>query len=501
MITNKSANTSESHFQDRDTAPGSFGVGNDLELINSVLMSMARDYFPGYQAQKECRCPSDIGSPETLDPCVNHGLENLPEMVFSPLLLPETNMRASGNSFDVNTVRKDFPILSENVDGKKLVWFDNAATTQKPLQVIERIGYFYKHENSNIHRAAHTLAARTTDAYEDARKKAASFLHAARPDEIIFVRGATEAINLAAQSFGQQNLGEGDEVIITLLEHHANIVPWQMICARTGARLRAVPVDEDGQVLLSEYEKLLSSRTKIVALTHVSNALGTITPAAQMAEMAHRFGARVLVDGAQAVSHMKVDVQALDSDFYVFSGHKIFGPTGIGVLYGKGELLESMPPYQGGGNMISDVTFEKTRYKSPPHRFEAGTGNISGAIALGSALDYVTSIGLDSISAYEHGLLEYAREAMGKVPGLLPVGNAAQRTGILSFVLQGYKDEEVGKALNDEGIAVRTGHHCSQPILRRYGLESTIRASLSFYNTREEINFFVSVLQKLARSR
>ncbi|MCX7774173.1 MAG: cysteine desulfurase, partial [Clostridia bacterium] len=351
------------------------------------------------------------------------------------------------------------------------------------------------------HRAAHTLAARTTNAYEGARQKIASFIHAARTEEIVFVRGTTEAINLVAHSYGMQNLKEGDEVLVTLLEHHANIVPWQMVCARTGARLKAVPVDEKGQIILSEYERLLSSRTKLVALTHVSNTLGTIAPVEDMIRMAKRFGAKTLVDGAQAVAHLKADVQALDCDFYAFSGHKALGPTGIGVLYGKIELLEAMLPYQGGGNMISDVTLEQTRYKEPPHRFEAGTGSIADAVGLGAAIDYIQAIGIDAISRYEHELLGYAEEAMLKVPDIRLVGQAAQKAGILSFLLKGHSPEEVGRALDHEGIAVRTGHHCSQPVLRRFGLESTVRASLALYNTRKEIDFFVSVLSNLTHGR
>ncbi|MDB5969458.1 MAG: sufS [Hydrocarboniphaga sp.] len=400
-------------------------------------------------------------------------------------------------AFDVNAVRRDFPILRERVNGRPLIWFDNAATTQKPQSVIDRLAYFYAHENSNIHRAAHELAARATDAYESARNKVAKFLGASSSEEIIFVRGATEAINLVAFSWGRQNVLEGDEIVVSHLEHHANIVPWQMLCAEKGAKLRVIPVDDSGQLRLDEYQKLLNDRTKIVAVTQVSNALGTITPIKQIVEMGQRAGAKVLVDGAQAVSHLRVNVQALGADFYVFSGHKIFGPTGIGVVYGKREILEHTPPYQGGGNMIQDVTFDKTIYHGPPARFEAGTGNIADAVGLGAALDYVERIGLENIARYEHELLEYGTQGLLTVPGLHLIGTAKDKTSVMSFVLDGYQTEEVGKALNQDGIAVRSGHHCAQPILRRFGVEATVRPSIAFYNTFEEIDTMVAALHRL----
>ncbi|HEY0913821.1 MAG TPA: family 2A encapsulin nanocompartment cargo protein cysteine desulfurase [Solimonas sp.] len=403
--------------------------------------------------------------------------------------------------FDVQAVRRDFPILQERVNGRPLVWLDNAATTQKPQAVIDRLAYFYAHENSNIHRAAHELAARATDAYEGARNKVARFLGASSAEEIIFVRGATEAINLVAQSWGRQNVREGDEIIVSQLEHHANIVPWQMLAAEKGAKLRVIPVDDSGQVRLDEYQKLLNDRTRIVAVTQVSNALGTIVPVQQIVEMGHRAGAKVLIDGAQAVSHLRVNVRALDADFYVFSGHKIFGPTGIGVVYGKRELLEQMQPWQGGGNMIQDVTFEKTVYHGAPARFEAGTGNIADAVGLGAALDYLERLGLENVAAYEHDLLEYATQLLRGIPGLRLIGTAKEKTSVLSFVLHGYQTEEVGKALNQEGIAVRSGHHCAQPILRRFGVEATVRPSLAFYNTCEEVELLARVVQRLARAR
>ena len=403
--------------------------------------------------------------------------------------------------FDLNAVRRDFPILSERVNGRPLVWFDNAATTQKPQAVIDRLSHFYAHENSNIHRAAHELAARATDAYEGARETVRRFINASSTEEIIFVRGATEAINLVAKSWGAKNVGAGDEIIVSQLEHHANIVPWQQLAAEKGATLRVIPVDDDGQIRLDEYQRLLSDRTRIVAVTQVSNALGTVVPVQQVVQMAHRAGAKVLVDGAQSVSHMKVDVQSLDADFFVFSGHKVFGPTGIGVVYGKRAVLEDMPPWQGGGNMIADVTFERTVYHGPPTRFEAGTGNIADAVGLGAALEYVERVGIEAIGRYEHALLEYATAHLRPIPGVRLVGTAPDKASVLSFVLAGYSTDEVGRALNQEGIAVRTGHHCAQPILRRFGLENTVRPSLAFYNTCEEVDRFIAVVRRLALAR
>lgn len=406
-----------------------------------------------------------------------------------------------GHSFDANRIKQDFPILQEQVNGKPLIWLDNAATTQKPKQVIERISYFYEHENSNVHRAAHELAARSTDAYEDARKKVQQFLNAGSPNEIVFVRGTTEAINLVAKSWGEQNLNAGDEIILSHLEHHANIVPWQQLAAKKGLKIRVIPVDDDGQVILDEYAKLLTSKTKLVSFSQVSNALGTITPAKQIIDMAHKAGAKVLVDGAQSVSHMRTDVQALNADWFAFSGHKIFGPTGIGVLYGKEDLLNETQPWQGGGNMIKDVTFDYTQYHKAPLRFEAGTGNIADAVGLGAAINYVNKLGIDLISQYEHYLLLYATGLLKQVPGLRLIGTAPEKASVLSFVLDGYTTEQVGSALNQEGIAVRSGHHCAQPILRRFGLESTVRPSLAFYNTCADIDVLVATLYRLVSNR
>jgi cysteine desulfurase / selenocysteine lyase len=403
--------------------------------------------------------------------------------------------------FDVQAIRRDFPILQESVNGRPLVWLDNAATTQKPQSVIDRLSYFYAHENSNVHRAAHQLAARATDAYEAARETVRRFINASSTNEIVFVRGTTEGINLIAQSWGRRNIRKDDDIVITWLEHHANIVPWQMLCAEKGAKLRIAPVDDSGQVLLDEYERLLGPRTKLVSFSHVSNALGTVTPAKQMIEMAHRHGATVVLDGAQSVAHTHIDVQLLDCDFFVFSGHKIFAPTGVGVVYGKEAILEQTPPWQGGGNMIKDVTFEKTIYNGPPVRFEAGTGTIADAVGLGAALDYVSRIGLANIAAYEHDLLAYGTEVLRRIPGLRLIGTAPEKASVLSFVIDGYRTEDIGAALAREGIAVRAGHHCAQPILRRYGLESTVRPSLAFYNTCEELDALGAALWRLTSSQ
>src|ERR1700683_1237267 len=406
----------------------------------------------------------------------------------------------SSQPFDGQAIRRDFPILQERVHGKPLIWLDNAATTQKPQSVIDRLSHFYSHENSNIHRAAHELAARATDAYEAAREKVRRFLDASSVREIIFVRGATEGVNLVAQSWGRQNIQKDDEIVITWLEHHANIVPWQMLCAEKGARLRVAPVDDSGQILLDEYAKLLGPRTRLVSISQVSNALGTVTPAQKMIEMAHHYGATVVLDGAQAVSHMPVDVQFLDCDLFVFSGHKLFAPTGVGVVYGKSAVLDRMPPWQGGGNMIADVTFEKTLYNVPPARFEAGTGNIADAVGLGAAIDYVQRIGMANIARYEHDLLEYATESLQNIPGLHIIGTAKEKAGVLSFVLDGFRTEDIGAALNRQGIAVRAGHHCAQPILRRFGVESTVRPSLALYNTCEDVDALVSALWNLKQN-
>lgn len=398
---------------------------------------------------------------------------------------------------DVHRIRQDFPILNEHVNGHRLVWLDNAATTQKPQVVIDRIAQFYKYENSNIHRAAHELAARATDAYEQARNIVKEFLNATSSNEIIFTRGTTESINLVANSWADQHLGATDEIIISHLEHHANIVPWQQLAGKKGFKIRIIPVDDQGNLILEEYAKLLNSNTKLVSFTHVSNALGTITPVKKIIELAHAVGAKVLLDGAQSVSHIRVDLKELNPDFFVFSGHKIFGPTGIGVLYGKEDLLNATQPYQSGGNMIRDVTFERTEFHNVPNRFEAGTGNIADAVGLGAAIRYVQGIGIDAIFDYEHNLLEYATGLLSQIPGIKLIGTAKEKTSVLSFTLDGYTNTQVGQVLNKQGIAVRTGHHCAQPILRRFGYETSVRPSLAFYNTHQEVDLLAKTLDKL----
>jgi cysteine desulfurase/selenocysteine lyase len=429
-------------------------------------------------------------------------LQNAPSPHYYFLTPPaEIDAAPAAAGFDVDLVRRDFPILSERVHGRPLIWFDNAATTQKPHAVIDRLSYFYEHENSNIHRAAHDLAARATDAYEKARETVRRFINAGSADQIVFVRGTTEAINLISNTWGRRFIAKGDEIVITWLEHHANIVPWQMLCEQTGAILKVAPVDERGQVKLDEYGKLLGPRTKLVSFTSVSNALGTITPAKVMTEMAHAAGARVLLDGAQSVSHMRSDVAALDVDWFVFSGHKVFGPTGIGAVYGKPDVLAESPPWQGGGNMIEDVTFERTVYKAPPSRFEAGTGNIADAVGLGAALEYVERVGIEAIGRHEHDLLAFATRLLLDIPGLRIIGTAAEKAGVISFVLDGIDPVEVGTALNEDGIAVRAGHHCAQPILRRFGLESTVRASLALYNTLAEVDALASSVRRIHSKR
>jgi cysteine desulfurase/selenocysteine lyase len=415
--------------------------------------------------------------------------------------VPDLGARSAGRiPFDVNAIRRDFPILSERVNGKQLVWFDNAATTQKPKAVIDRLVHFYQHENSNVHRAAHELAARSTDAYEKARSTVARFVGASSAEEIIFVRGCTEGINLIAKSWGDKHIGEGDEIIVSHLEHHANIVPWQQLAALKGAHLRVIPVDDSGQIIVSEYQRLLGPRTRLVSISQVSNALGTVVPVQEVVDIARRQGITTLVDGAQSVSHLALDVQALGCDFFVFSGHKVFGPTGIGAVYGRKAVLEDTPPWQGGGNMIADVTFERTVFQGVPARFEAGTGNIADAVGLGAALDYVQRIGLPHIERYEHELLAYATAAIQPIAGVRLIGTARDKASVLSFTLKGYAPEDVGRALNEEGIAVRSGHHCAQPILRRFGVEATVRPSFAFYNTCEEIDRLVAVVRRLARA-
>ncbi|MFQ5847867.1 MAG: SufS family cysteine desulfurase [Candidatus Methylomirabilales bacterium] len=402
--------------------------------------------------------------------------------------------RAAG--FDVGRVRQDFPILGEQVRGKPLIYFDNAATSQKPRVVIDAIQRFLSTSNANIHRGVHRLSERATEAYEHGRKKVQRFINAAESREIIFVRGTTEAINLVASSYGRMRIGAGDEIVISAMEHHSNIVPWQVLCEQTGAVLRVAPISDAGELMLDAYEKLLTPRTRLVSIVHVSNALGTINPVREVIRLAHRQGIPVLVDGAQATPHLQVDVRDLDCEFYAFSGHKVFGPTGIGVLYGKAELLDAMPPYQGGGDMIKSVTFEKTLYNDLPFKFEAGTPHIAGAIGLGAAIDYVSGIGLEHVGAYEHELLLHATEVLSAIPGVRIVGTAKEKASVVSFVLDGVHAHDVGTILDHEGIAIRAGHHCTMPLMRRFGVPATARASLAFYNTREEIDALGGAIHK-----
>ena len=398
--------------------------------------------------------------------------------------------------FDVEKIREDFPILHQEINGKPLVYLDNAATSQKPKSVIDSIEKYYRGYNSNIHRGVHTLSENATEAYESARIKVRDFIHANSTKEIVFVRGATEAINLVAQSFGRNTLGSDDEIIITELEHHANIVPWQLLSQQTGAKLKYVPINDNGELVESEYKKLLNEKTRIVAVGHISNALGTINPIENMINLAHEYGAKVLIDGAQATSHTSVDVKKLDCDFYVFSGHKLFGPTGIGVLYGKEDLLEKMPPYQGGGDMIKMVTMKETQYNELPHKFEAGTPNISGVIGLGAAIDYVNKIGLENIGNHEKQLLDYANQMASEITELKFIGTAKNKTSILSFTLDGIHPHDVGTILNNEGIAIRTGHHCAMPVMEYFQIPATSRASFSFYNTHAEVDVLIEGINK-----
>ncbi len=399
--------------------------------------------------------------------------------------------------FPVEKIRRDFPLLSTAVHGKPLVYLDNAATSQKPQAVIEAEGLFYSRDCSNIHRGVHELSERATKCYEEAREKVQQFLNARESREIIFVRGTTEAINLVAGTFGRKHVGPGDEILITAMEHHSNIVPWQMLCEEKGARLKVAPVNDRGEIIFEEFEKLLSPRTRLLAMVHISNVLGTINPVRRMIEAAHRRDIPVLVDGAQSAPHAKVDVQALGCEFYAFSGHKLYGPTGVGVLYGKSALLDAMPPYQGGGDMIRSVTFEKTLYNVLPYKFEAGTPNIAGAIGLAAAIDYVNALGLENIAAYEEDLLGYATHALGAIPGLRIIGTAPEKASVISFVIEGIHPHDVGTVLDQEGVAVRTGHHCAQPLMERFKIPATTRASLAFYNTEKEVDALAGGIRKV----
>lgn len=406
-------------------------------------------------------------------------------------------MSTATRPFDLAQIRADFPILRQTINGQPLAYLDNAATGQKPQSVIDALVHYYATENSNVHRGVHTLSQRATDAYEGAREKVRQFLNAAADREIIFVRGTTEGINLVAQTWGRQNVGPGDEIILSAMEHHSNIVPWQILSQEKGARLRVIPINDDGELLLDEYESLLNDRTKLVSVVHQSNALGTINPVEQIVELAHRRGVPVLLDGAQSIAHLPVDVSRLDCDFYVFSGHKLYGPTGIGVLYGKAALLAAMPPYQGGGEMIRSVTFEETLYNTIPNKFEAGTQNIAGSVGLGAAIDYVTALGMDNIAAYEQELLTYGTARLSEIGPVRLIGTARHKGSILSFVMENAHPHDVGTILDAVGVAVRTGHHCAQPLMDRYGIPATVRASLAFYNTKEEIDTLVRGIDRV----
>ena len=468
---------------------------------------------PRLYSESFSRTPAEPGTPDLLVDRDFSGLYGAPAAPLSHLVAEEpayyflshlTNVQEKEatpplSAFDVEGVRRDFPALHQRVNGHPLIWLDNAATTQKPQSVIDATSQFYSRDNSNIHRAAYVLAERATRLFEAGREKVRQFLGAADAKEIVFVRGTTEAINLVAQGYGRQNVGPGDEILLTRLEHHANIVPWQLLAQQTGAVLRVAPINDRGELILEEFTKLLNAKTKIVSLAHVSNSLGTVNPVEQIIPIAHAVGAVVLVDGAQSTPHLPVNVQALDADFYAFSGHKVFGPTGIGALYGKAHLLEAMPPWQGGGHMIKDVTFERTVYQHAPEKFEAGTPDIAGVVGLGAAIDYLFRVGIPAIAAYEHSLLEYATQALATVPGLRPIGTAANKASVLSFVIPGLANDAIARHLDKQGIAVRAGHHCSLPAQRHFGLESTVRPSLAFYNTFEEVDTLVRVLHQLPR--
>jgi cysteine desulfurase/selenocysteine lyase len=417
-------------------------------------------------------------------------------MVVPPTDIKERN---TAKTLDVERVRAEFPILTQRVNGRPLAYLDNAATTQKPQAVIDAITGYYRESNANIHRGVHQLSMRATDGYEAARQKVQRFIGAERPEEVVFVRGTTEAINLVAQTYGRSHVGEGDEVLITGMEHHSNIVPWQILCGQVGARLLVAPIDNNGEVILEEFERLLGPRTKLAALIYVSNALGTVNPVREMVAAAHERGVPVLVDGAQATPHLAVDVRSLDCDFFAFSGHKTFGPTGVGALFGKYEILDRLPPYQGGGDMIKHVTFEKTTYNDLPHKYEAGTPNIAGAIGLGAAVDFLNEIGLDRIAAHEKELLAYATEALTSVDGVRVMGTAREKASVLSFLVRDIHAHDVGTILDQHGVAIRTGHHCAQPVMDHFGVPATARASLALYNTREDIDALVEGVGEVAK--
>ncbi len=473
--------------------PSAIQMPDEAQLLQ--LFAQGSHQVPQSQSQ----LPSTVQESPVAAPSPYGKTPNFYFLPQSPPTLPSEPTQATqipAQGFNVERVRQDFPALHQQVNGKPLIWMDNAATSQKPQMVIDALAQFYQNDNSNVHRGAHTLAARATNAYEEAREKIQRFLGASLAKEIIYVRGTTEGINLVAQTYGRKEVQAGDEIIVTTLEHHSNIVPWQMLAQEKEAVLKVVPINDRGEVILEEYEKLFSEKTKIVALSHVSNVLGTVLPIKTMTEMAHRYGAVVLVDGAQSVPHLRVNVQDLDVDFFVFSGHKLFAPTGIGAVYGKAALLEAMPPWQGGGNMIDQVSFEKTTFNDIPYKFEAGTGNIADAVGLGVAIDYLNQIGFESAIHHEEMLLNYATQGLNTISGLRQIGTAPGKVSTLSFVLEGVRSEDMGKFLDSEGIAVRSGHHCAQPTLQRYGLTSAVRPSLAFYNTCGEVDALIAAIEK-----
>ena len=474
----------------------------DFSGFEGVVQALVQDYA---QADTQVYSPEVVSQSQAKEHSTSKEQKNVIQVPSSAKSENSKDEHLSATSAHhvigtktLEQIRADFPILQERVNGNQLVWFDNGATTQRPRQVIDRLVYYYVHENSNVHRGVHELADRSTDAMEKARQTVADFIGAPSAENIVFVRGTTEAINLVANAYVKQYLKPGDEIIVTLLEHHANIVPWQLIAQETGAVIKVAPIDESGQIILSEYEKLFSPRTKFASATQVSNALGTITPVAEMVKIAHAHGVRILIDGAQSVAHIPVNVSALDADFFVFSGHKIYSPTGVGVVYGKKEVLAAARPYQGGGNMIKDVTFERTIYNEAPAKFEAGTAAIAQIVGLGAALEYVSSIGIADIGRWEHELTQYALGEMRKIPGLHLIGNATAKAGVLSFVMDGHDIFEIGEYLNKFGIAVRSGHHCAQPVLRHYGLEGTVRPTLAVYNSPEDVDELVKALWTLS---
>lgn len=446
----------------------------------------------------ECALPSTEAKLEKLISNMTFSFSENGIGVLGKYLSQEVSAWNSG-ALNVKTIRKDFPLLEQKVNGHPLIWFDNAATTQKPMAVINAIDHFYKCENSNIHRGAHLLAREATDIYENTRLKLAKFCNARTEKEIIFVRGATEAINLVAQTYGKKYIKQGDEILVSMLEHHSNILPWRALCHETGAKLIVIPINTKGDILLDQYENLLSAKTKLVAITQLSNALGTVVPVKEMTQMAHRYGAAVLIDGAQSIPHMPVDVRALDCEFFVVSGHKLFAPTGIGFLYGKQEILDLLPPWQQGGGMIESVSFDAVKYAPSPYRFEAGTGHIAGVAGLGAAIDYLSKIGMQNIAAYEESLMEYALAQISTIPGLHLIGAPNKRAAVISFIIQNHSTQEIGQYLDSCGIALRVGHHCAQPALRFFNLSESIRPSFSFYNSIEEVDTLVLALHSFVR--